>query len=150
MYKGKLICVVVPAYNEATQIGMVIGTMPDYIDKIVIVDDASKDETADIVKKYSQNNQRIILIQHKTNQGCGGSLATGYIWARDNKMDVAVRIDGDGQMNLEDLPALLDPVAEGRADYSKGNRLITGEAYKKIPKIRYFGNAFLSLLTKVA
>ncbi|NNL41965.1 MAG: glycosyltransferase family 2 protein, partial [Desulfobacterales bacterium] len=60
-----------------------------------------------------------------------------------------VRMDGDGQMNPDDLPALLDPVVEGKADYSKGNRLFTGEAYSKIPKIRYFGNAFLSLLTKI-
>ena len=59
-------------------------------------------------------------------------------------------MDGDGQMNPDDLTALLNPVVEGKADYSKGNRLFTGEAYKKIPKIRYFGNAFLSLLTKIA
>ncbi|MCP4110326.1 MAG: glycosyltransferase family 2 protein [Desulfobacteraceae bacterium] len=150
MYKGKLICVVVPAYNEATQIGMVIDTMPDYIDKIVIVDDASKDDTSGIVKKYLQDSRQIILIQHETNQGVGGSIATGYKWARDNDFDIAVVMAGDGQMDPDDLPALIDPVAENRADYAKGNRLFTGEAYKKIPRIRYFGNAFLSLFTKIA
>ncbi|MCP4350534.1 MAG: glycosyltransferase family 2 protein [Desulfobacterales bacterium] len=150
MYKGKLICVVVPAYNEATQIGMVIDTMPDYIDKIVIVDDASKDDTSGIVKKYLQESRQIILIQHETNQGVGGSIATGYKWARDNDFDIAVVMAGDGQMDPDDLPALIDPVAENRADYAKGNRLFTGEAYKKIPRIRYFGNAFLSLFTKIA
>jgi glycosyltransferase involved in cell wall biosynthesis len=84
------------------------------------------------------------------NQGCGGALSTGYKWARDNEFDIAVRMDGDGQMAPEDLPSLLDPVATDCADYSKGNRLFTGEAYEKIPKMRYFGNAFLSLLTKIA
>jgi hypothetical protein len=59
-------------------------------------------------------------------------------------------MDGDGQMSPKDLPALLDPVARGMADYAKGNRLVTGEAYQRIPKIRYFGNAFLSLITKIA
>jgi hypothetical protein len=59
-------------------------------------------------------------------------------------------MDGDGQMNPDDLSAILDPVVEGKADYSKGNRLFTGEAYQKIPKVRYFGNAFLSLFTKIA
>jgi hypothetical protein len=54
-------------------------------------------------------------------------------------------MDGDGQMNPNDLPALLDPVVKGRADYAEGNRLFTGEAYQKIPKMPYFGNAFLSL-----
>jgi hypothetical protein len=59
-------------------------------------------------------------------------------------------MDGDGQMNPHNLEELLDPVVEGRADYTKGNRLFTGEAYKIIPKIRYFGNALLSLMTKIA
>ena len=150
MYKDKSICVVVPAYNEAKQIGKVIETMPDYVDRIVIIDDVSIDETVKRVKQYQQDNDRIVLIEHEKNQGCGGALATGYIWVRNNGFDVAVRMDGDGQMNPDDLTALLDPIVEGKVDYSKGNRLFTGEAYKKIPKIRYFGNAFLSLLTKIA
>jgi len=150
MYRDKSVCVVVPAYNEETQIGMVINCIPMYVDKIVIVDDFSKDKTIQVVEKHQRENNKIILLKHETNQGCGGSLATGYKWARDNNFDIAVRMDGDGQMDPEDLHTLLDPVAEGKADYSKGNRLFTGEAYKKIPKSRYFGNAFLSLLTKIA
>lgn len=150
MYKGKSICVVVPAHNEAGQIGRVIEAMPSFVDKIIVVDDVSKDDTVEVVKKYQKTSGKIVLLRHTVNQGCGGSLSTGYKWARDNEYDVAVRMDGDGQMDPEDLPALLDPVVEGRAEYSKGNRLFTGEAYKKIPKVRYFGNAFLSLLTKIA
>jgi len=96
------------------------------------------------------NADKIVLIKHTINQGCGGALATGYKWARDNDFDLAVRMDGDGQMNPADLPALLDPVADGLADYAKGNRLFTGEAFQKIPTIRYFGNGFLSLFTKIA
>lgn len=150
MYKDKSICVVIPAHNEASQIGGVIRTMPSYVDRIVIVDDASTDNTSAVVEKERMTDDRVLLLRHDTNQGCGGSLATGYKWARDNDYDVAVRMDGDGQMDPDDLHALLEPVVEGRADYAKGNRLFTGEAYKKIPKVRYFGNAFLSLLTKIA
>ncbi len=150
MYKNKTIAVVVPAYNEAKQISGVIETMPAFIDHILIVDDASTDDTAKVVERLSEKFNKVTLLRHKSNQGCGGSLATGYKWARDNNMDVTVRMDGDGQMSPEDLQAILDPVVEGRADYAKGNRLFTGAAYKKIPKIRYFGNAFLSLLTKIA
>ncbi|MBW1851555.1 MAG: glycosyltransferase [Deltaproteobacteria bacterium] len=150
MYLEKTICVVVPAYNEAMQISGVIESMPEFVDHIVIVDDASTDETAEIVERSRQKNHKVVLLRHKTNQGCGGSLATGYKWARDNNIDVAVRMDGDGQMPPENLKKILSPVVEGRADYSKGNRLFTGEAYKIIPKVRYFGNAFLSLLTKIA
>ncbi len=150
MYRDKSVCVVVPAYNEETQIGRVIETMPGFVDKVVIVDDASKDRTVEIVKKYQEGNGRILLIEHEKNQGVGGAIADGYKWARDNDLDMAAVMAGDGQMDPKDLPALLDPVVEDRADYSKGNRLFTGEAYKKIPKIRYYGNAFLSLMTKIA
>jgi len=149
MYKNKTVCVVVPAYNESTQIGKVIETMPDFIDAVVIIDDASTDNTIEIAEKYEQQSEKITLIQHDKNQGVGGAIATGYKWALDNDYDMAVVMAGDGQMDPVDLPLLLDPVAEDRADYSKGNRLFTGEAYTKIPRIRYIGNAFLSLLTKI-
>jgi len=150
MYKNKRTAAVIPAHNEETQIGRVIETMPDYVDLMVIIDDLSTDKTVQVVREYQESNDRIELIEHKTNKGVGGAIATGYKYARDNDFDIAVVMAGDGQMAPEDLPAIIDPVAEGRSDYSKGNRLFTGEAYQKIPKIRYFGNAFLSLLTKIA
>jgi glycosyltransferase involved in cell wall biosynthesis len=150
MYKDKTLCVVIPAFNESTQIGGVIDTMPDYVDWVIIVDDVSTDDTVTVVTQYQQHDSRVVLLRHDINQGCGGALATGYLWARDNLMDIAVRMDGDGQMSPNDLPALIDPVAREMADYAKGNRLVTGEAYQNIPRIRYFGNAFLSLLTKIA
>jgi len=150
MYKNKRICAVIPAHNEETQIGRVIETMPDYMDLMIIIDDKSSDNTVAIIQYYQKQNFNIHLIQHETNKGVGGAIATGYKYARDNELDVAVVMAGDAQMAPEDLPAILDPVVEDRADYSKGNRLFTGEAYQKIPKTRYFGNAFLSLLTKIA
>ena len=60
---------------------------------------------------------------------------------RDNEIDMAVVMAGDGQMNPDDLPHLLDPVASGEADYSKGNRLVWNDAYQRIPRVRYIGNA---------
>ncbi|HPB32450.1 MAG TPA: glycosyltransferase family 2 protein [Candidatus Sumerlaeota bacterium] len=150
MYKNKKIGVVVPAHNEELLIGRVISTMPDYVDRIIVVDDCSKDRTSDVVKDWARQNQRVILIRHKKNRGVGGAISTGYIWCRDSDMDIAVVMAGDGQMNPDDLPALLDPVVEDRADYTKGNRLITGEAWNKIPRIRYLGNSALSFMTKIA
>lgn len=150
MYKEKRISVVVPAYNEETQIETVIDTMPAFVDDIVIVDDKSKDRTAEIVEARGKTDRRVVLLRHEVNQGVGGAIATGYKWARDNGSDIAVVMAGDGQMDPDDLPSILDPVADGHADYSKGNRLISGEAYKTIPKVRYFGNSALSLLTKIA
>ena len=150
MYRNKSICIVIPAYNEEKQIQKVISRIPDWVDHIVVVDDASRDTTKEIVNSLRHNDERLTLINHDINQGCGGSLASGYKWARDHGCDIAVRMDGDGQMDPDELYHLLDPVVEDRTDYAKGNRLFTGEAFKRIPKIRYFGNAFLSLLTSPA
>ena len=77
MYKNKTIAVVVPAFNEATQIGGVIETMPDYVDRIIIVDDVSKDSTSDIVEQYMPKNNRLVFIKHEANQGVGGAIARG-------------------------------------------------------------------------
>ena len=150
MYKGKTIAVVVPCYNEETQIEHVIQTMPEYVDQIVVVDDSSKDKTVEVIENLTKADSKIKLIKEKQNRGCGGALATGYIWARDNGFDVVVRMDGDDQMDPSELKLLLDPVVSGETDYAKGNRLFTGEAFEMIPKSRYFGNAILTLLTKIA
>lgn len=151
MYRGHKISAVVPAYNEETQIERVIDTMTELVDTIIIINDCSRDQTEAVVKSHFQyKSGRVVLINHEKNQGVGGAIATGYKWSRDNQYDIAVVMAGDGQMDPADLPALLDPVVDGVADYSKGNRLVTGEAFKKIPKVRYFGNATLSLLTKIA
>ena len=144
------IAVVIPAYNEERLIASTINSIPDEIDHIVVVDDCSKDNTLGEIQASSEHNPRLVLIRHEKNQGVGGAIATGYKWARDHEVDAAVVMAGDGQMDPRDLPHLLKPVLDGEADYSKGNRLFTGEAYNKIPKIRYFGNSVLSLLTKVA
>lgn len=150
MYKSKTVVAVVPAYNEETQIQKVVSTMPGFIDKIVIVNDCSRDKTQQVVESLCQNYSQVVLLNHEVNQGVGGAIATGYKWVRDNDYDIAVVMAGDAQMDPDDLPALLDPVVNGEADYSKGNRLTTGEAFKNIPKVRYFGNSALTLLTKIA
>lgn len=149
MYRQKSIGIIIPAYNEATQIKKVLADIPDFVDSVVVVDDASVDPTADVVRQCMSDDPRIILLQHPKNLGCGGALVTGYLWAIENRIDIAVRMDGDGQMNPDDLPALLDPVVENRADYAKGNRFFSGNAYNQMPPMRYYGIAFLSLLTKI-
>lgn len=153
MYKNNYIAVVVPAYNEENLIGRVIETMPDLVDKIVIVDDCSPDKTSEEVQKHldsSDNENYIELIRHTENQGVGGAIATGYKWCRDNEFDITVVMAGDAQMDPDDLPTILDPVVNGEADYTKGNRLSSGDAWEQIPKVRYLGNSAMSLLTKIA
>ena len=108
--------------------------MPDFVDSLIVVDDCSSDSTIATVKALAATNARVHLIEHEHNEG----------------IDVTVVMAGDAQMDPGDLPAIIGPVARDEVDYCKGNRLFTGEAFGKIPKIRYFGNAVLSLLTKVA
>ena len=150
MYKGQSIAVVVPCYNEETQIAGVIETMPDLVDHIVIIDDKSPDKTIQAVEALLPKYPKVVLLKHSVNQGVGGAIATGYEWCRDEGIDVAAVMAGDGQMAPDELPKVLDPVVDGVADYSKGNRLVYGEAFSTIPKVRYFGNMALSLLTKIA
>ena len=150
MYKNKSICVVVPAHNEETQIERVIETMPEFVDRIVVVDDKSTDKTVSVVERLQGEREDIVLICHESNQGVGGAIISGYEWARDHTMEVTAVMAGDGQMDPADLPAILDPVVEVSVDYAKGNRLFYGDAWKMIPRYRYLGNSFLSLLTKVA
>jgi glycosyltransferase involved in cell wall biosynthesis len=151
MYRAKTVAVVVPAYNEEKLIRKVVETMPRYVDHIVVVNDCSTDGTADVLSQIQKHHKkRVTIIDHEVNQGVGGAIATGYKWARDHDVDIAVVMAGDAQMDPGELPKLLDPVVRGWADYSKGNRLFTGAAWKIIPKVRYIGNAMLSLLTKIA
>ena len=150
MYKNKSVCVVIPAFNEASQIGKVIATMPECVDRMVVVDDKSQDDTLKVVQALQQTNKKVQLIRHERNQGVGGAIATGYKQARDDGFDITVVMAGDGQMDPRDFANIVDPVAAGEADYTKGNRLFFGDAWQMIPHYRYLGNSFLSLLTKIA
>jgi glycosyltransferase involved in cell wall biosynthesis len=199
MLSGRSIAVVVPAYNEETQIGMVIESMPDFVDRIIIVNDCSPDRTSEVVREYiaqdtttkvsilnildkvkpnrynranmvvqqmqqediakyvpskvfntDEGNDRIILIDHLENGGVGASIARGYKWAKDHGIDCTAVMAGDGQMDPDELEGICRPVVDEGIDYVKGNRLIHRSALLVIPKVRYFGNSILSIMTKVA
>jgi len=152
MYRQQRIGVVVPAYNESRLIGRVLETMPDFVDVVVVIDDCSADDTATVACGYSarMGQRELVVLEHPENRGVGGSIATGYVWCRDHAIDIAVVMAGDAQMDPADLPALLDPLVNGQADYAKGNRLFTGDAWNMIPHVRYLGNSAMSLLTKIA
>ena len=152
MLENKTIGVVVPAYNEEHLIGRVIETIPDFVDALFIVDDKSTDETVAVVLKHQKAKKEKVdvrLVQLEKNRGQGFAVAKGYRTALEKKMNIVAVMDGDSQMDPGDLQAICLPVAQGEADYTKGNRLFSGEAWNIIPRIRFLGNAFLSLLTKI-
>lgn len=151
MHGGKTVAVVVPAHNEEKLIGMVIDTMPAFVDQIIVVDDASTDRTHEIVTEYrTRLPARLTLLLHAQNQGVGAAIVTGYKEALRQQSDVVAVMAGDGQMDPDDLIRLVAPVAQGEAEYVKGNRLFRGESWHMIPHTRYLGNAVLSLFTKIA
>lgn len=150
MYLEKTIGIVIPAYNEEKLISKVIGTLPEYVDHIIVADDSSQDRTVAVVQSLAASNKKITLLQHEQNKGVGAAIATGYIWARGHQVDVTAVMAADFQMAPEDLPSILEPVCRDECDYTKGNRLFRGESWGMIPTYRYIGNSFLSLFTKIA
>ncbi|MDQ1712666.1 MAG: hypothetical protein QOE45_2116 [Frankiaceae bacterium] len=144
------IATLIPAYNEERQIANVLRTIPDYVDHVVVVDDGSKDRTAEVVRECMRTDPRVHLIEMGRNQGCGAALAAAYKWSLANNVDIAVSIDADGQMDVDEMIHLVTPIVDGRADLTKANRLASPKHWANIPNVRLFGNAALSLITKMA
>ena len=153
MFEARRVVVVVPAHNEEKLIGRVLETMPPLVDRVVVVDDASTDATAEILGEAGRRmGERLRVVRHPINGGVGAAIVTGYkaVLAEGADRALVVVMAGDAQMDPADLPRLLMPLVKDLADYTKGNRLFTGEAWKIIPRHRYLGNATLSFLTKIA
>jgi len=147
------IAVVVPAFNEEKLIGRVLETMPAFVDLVVVVDDCSRDSTTARVQEFIDSNRgeyRLILHTLEQNQGVGAAITAGYKIAVEEEADAIAVMAGDAQMDPDELERVVGPIVRNEADYVKGNRLFTGEAWTQIPRHRYLGNAFLSLLTKIA
>ncbi|MBN2115709.1 MAG: glycosyltransferase family 2 protein [Anaerolineales bacterium] len=144
------IAAVIPCYRVEREIQSVLRAVPAYIKHIIVVDDGSPDATADLVTASAKQDERLLLIRHPSNQGVGGAMVTGYRTALGLGAQIVVKIDGDGQMDLERLPDLLQPLVEARADYSKGNRFRDFKSLQKMPLIRRIGNMGLGFLSKAA
>ena len=148
MIGGRTIAVVVPAFDEQELIGETIAGIPAFVDRIIVVDDGSGDETAARARAFG--DRPIEVIVHERNQGVGAAILSGYRRALAERIDVTVVMAGDNQMDPEEFETIAGPVVRGEVDYAKANRLISGRAWELIPHHRYLGNAVLSLLTKIA
>lgn len=146
---GPLVAVVIPCYRVKNHILEVLSGIGKEIARIYVVDDACPEQTGEFVKSQVKD-KRVQVLSHQTNKGVGGAVITGYKQALLDGIDVIVKIDGDGQMNPELVSTIARPVLEGNADYSKGNRFDSLENLFGMPKIRIFGNAVLSLWSKVS
>ncbi|ETA66812.1 glycosyl transferase [Methanolobus tindarius DSM 2278] len=140
--------VVVPAYNEEKLIKITVNGIPEYVDRIYVINDCSTDKTAEVLE--SIDDPRLHVITHKVNQGVGAAILHGYQQSLKENMDIVCVMGGDNQMNPQQLPNLLMPIIEGKADYTKGNRLLSEEFRVGMSKWRSFGNGLLTMITKIA
>jgi len=148
VFKGRCIAVVIPAYRGEATIAAVIRGLPDLVDHVVVVDDASPDGTSEVVVALA--DPRVHLLRTTRNRGVGGAMKAGLREALRLGVDIAVKMDADGQMRPELLPDLLDPLCSADYDYSKGNRFYDRQALASMPRLRLLGNVASSFLTKLA
>lgn len=148
MLKDAVIHVIIPAYNEERFIGDVVAAIPDYVDRIIVVDDGSIDDTFRVVSALS--DPRLVVLKTPGNSGVGATMNLGYRKALELGGQVLVKMDGDGQMQAEHLPLLLDAIIDGGYDYAKGNRFLHSQAIRQMPTTRIIGNVILTFLTKAA
>jgi glycosyltransferase involved in cell wall biosynthesis len=145
---GSSVAVIIPAYRAEATIERVLKGIPPWVDAIYVVDDASPDETAGIVRASA--DPRVRLLAHEANRGVGAATVTGYRQALADGAGICVKMDADDQMDPTYLPALIEPLVAGLADYTKGNRFHDVEAIRQMPPARKVGNAGLSFLVKAA
>ena len=121
--KRHSIAAVIPAFRVAGQIAGVLRGLPPYIKHIIVVDDASTDNTAARAQAAARRDRRVSLLRHEQNQGVGGAMLTGFRKALDLDTDIVVKIDGDGQMDIAlTLRTIVVPTALQKGSTAKASR----------------------------
>ena len=144
-----MIAVVIPCYKVSIQICNLIQQIGSEVDTIFVIDDCCPEKSGVLVEETCVD-PRVHVIHHVVNQGVGGAVLTGYQAAMDAGAEVIVKIDGDGQMDPTLISTFIAPILLGEADYTKGNRFFDLEQVRVMPKVRLFGNAVLSFMTKLS
>jgi glycosyltransferase involved in cell wall biosynthesis len=159
VYRGHTVGVAIPAYNEEGYVGNVIDGLPAYVDRAYVVDDGSTDGTWEEIRRHAERRNSghegqleecIVPVRHEENRGVGGAIKTAYLQALEEGIDIIAVLGGDDQMDVSELPRFLDPIVDGVADYTKGNRFARAEDRALIPRFRFVGNTVLSSLTRIA
>jgi glycosyltransferase involved in cell wall biosynthesis len=143
------IAVVIPCYRVKAHILGVLAGVPPIVARIYVVDDACPEHSGDLVQSAC-TDPRVRVLRHSGNQGVGAAVMTGYQAALAQGADIMVKLDGDGQMDASLIPLLVAPIANGQADYAKGNRFYDLTHISRMPLLRLLGNAALSLMAKLS
>lgn len=148
MFQNLRLCVIVPAYNEELLIRDTLTAIPACVDKVYAIDDASTDRTLNIIEDCARTDSRIVPVSHDQNRGVGAAIVSGYKKGLSERMQVFVVMAGDNQMDPDILPDLVSPIVQNKADYTKGNRLLSPAYRKGMSRWRFVGNTLLTLFTK--
>jgi len=143
------ISVVIPAYKVKNHILQVIEEIGSEVSRIYVIDDCCPDGSGKFVREHCTDT-RVVVLYNTVNLGVGGAVMAGYRAAIADGMDVIVKVDGDGQMDPALIPDFVEPILTGEADYTKGNRFFDLEKIHTMPRMRLFGNAVLSFMTKLS
>ena len=143
------IAVVIPAYRVTGHVLEVLAEIGPEVSKIYVVDDACPDGSGALVAAKC-SDKRVEVLTHSENQGVGGAVVTGYRAALEGGADIVVKVDGDGQMDPTMISDLIQPIVDGHADYTKGNRFDSLVGLREMPGIRVLGNGVLSLMSKIS
>ena len=141
--------VVIPAYQVEQHIVDLIGRIDSSIEQVWVVDDDCPNGSGKLVESKVKDKRGKVLFNPET-LGVGGAVTAGYRAALETGAEVVVKLDGDGQMHPEDIATLVRPIELGEADYTKGNRFDSLDDLYLMPRIRIFGNAVLSLWSKIS
>lgn len=143
------VSVVIPCFRVRAHILELLARIGPEVASIFVIDDACPEGSGMLVLAACRD-PRVTVVHHAQNRGVGGAVLTGYRFAIAADADVIVKLDGDGQMDPALISRFVAPIAQGRADYVKGNRFFNVEDVRSMPPIRIFGNAALSFLTKMS
>ena len=143
------VAVCIPCYKVKNQIVETVKSVPSFVQEIIVVDDCCPENSGKYLEENS-NDPRLTVIYHKENTGVGGAMVTAYkTFLKTGKSDIAVKIDGDGQMNPDLIIDFVSPISDKKYNYTKGNRFYFIEGLKDMPGLRLFGNSMLSLINKL-
>jgi glycosyltransferase involved in cell wall biosynthesis len=134
---------IIPAYNESGTIAEVIQQTAQYVDKVLVINDASTDNTEEVAREHADG-----VVSHPKNMGVGGAVDTGYLAAIREGYDIVIQIDGDGQHDPSYIPGLIDKLTETDADMVIGSRW-RNESHKEYSLVRRAGIQFFTMETNV-
>lgn len=141
--RNAVIMAIIPAYDESQNIAEIVAETSKYVSSVIVVDDGSHDNTAELAASMNAK-----VIRNRYNAGKGASLKRGLVECLKYNPDIVVTLDGDGQHDPSDIPKLLEPIEKEEADIVIGSRYGKSVVKMEMPRYRRFGLSFIDFMNK--